>query len=595
MGPGIRIRTEAGEQELELEEFEARVRRGELAGHCPVNFYPVTGGNWVRADSLDIFRALHRPRTLYFARAFNLGRFPRLTALLVLLNVALYMVMNLEGPIDDDQLVLWGAKVAPLILDLGEYWRLLTANLVHKDQLHIAFNLFVLFNVGGALENVYRPVDYLWLLFVSALGASVTSLVAMPDAQSAGSSGVVYGALGALLVFGLRYRELLPARYRGVLGDAILPVVVVFLFIGFTSAGVDNWAHVGGLVSGAVAAFFVQPRLLADARITLRSALLRLVPMVLISAGLCAAGWLTPGQTRTLVAQRDDGFGIEASVPRYWRKGTNRFGQAVYYNGLPGVGRASLSAQATSMTGCTDPLESGDGSGPPRCVEEALETYVQRHLVTEERAGVIRDVAVHAPMPAELGGSRGLMVQSSYSEDGYISFQRAFFVPRGEFVYQLVFQWSQDFPRYEALLDQMASSVRFFEPKALREARARALMYPGSADAQAVLGETLRRLGEHAAAVAALTRAAELAPTSAHHRAQLAEALLLAGEHASGCREAERAAELSEIAPALEALSTCHLLGRDRPRAIRLLRRAAELAPMDVRLASRLQKLVGEP
>ncbi len=595
MGPGIRIRTEAGEQELELEEFEARVRRGELAGHCPVNFSPLTGGSWVRADSLDLFRALHKPRTLYFARAFNLGRFPRLTALLVLLDVALYVVMTLEGPIDDDLLVLWGAKVAPLILDLGEYWRLLTANLVHKDQLHIAFNLFVLFNVGGALENVYRPVDYLLLLFISALGASVTSLVAMPDAQSAGASGVVYGALGGLLVFGVRYRELLPARYRGVLGDAVIPVVVVFLFIGFTSAGVDNWAHVGGLVSGAVTALFLQPRLLAESRSTVRSALMRLAPMGLIVGGLYAAGWLAPNLTEELVAQRDDGFGIEASVPRFWRKGTDRFGQAAYYNGLPGVGRASLSAQANSMAGCTDTLEASERGEPSPCVEEALQAYVQRQLVAEEKNGVIRDVALHPPVPAELGGRRGLMLQSSFSEEGYISFQRAYFVPRGDFVYQLVFQWSQDFPGYEPLLERMAASVQFFEPRALREARARALLQPGSSDVQAVLGETLRRLGELDAAVSVFKHAAELSPKEPTQRTRLAEALLASGEVEAGCDEAKKAAAIAETAPVLEVLGSCHLAKRDRPGAIGLLRRAVELAPMDVRLAGRLKKLVGEP
>ncbi|MFN7134119.1 MAG: rhomboid family intramembrane serine protease, partial [Myxococcales bacterium] len=474
MGPVIRLRTDGGEQELELEEFEARVRRGEVAGHCPVNFPPVTGGEWVRADSLDLFRALHQPRKLYFARAFNLGRFPQLTALFIILDVALYMVMSLEGPVDDDTLILYGAKVAPLILDLGEYWRLLTANLVHKDRLHIAFNLFVLFNVGGALENVYRPLDYLWLLFVSAVGASLTSLVAMPDAQSAGASGIVYGTLGGIVTFGLRYRDLLPARYRSILGDAVIPVVVVFLFIGFTSAGVDNWAHIGGLVSGAVAALFLKPRLLVEERTTAASSALRIAPMLGVVALLAVAGTVAPALTEVLVPERDDAFGVEAAVPRFWRRGTDRFGQIAYYNGLPGVGRASLSAQA----------QLGE---PGRPLEKAVEDYIERHLKAEERAGAIRDVAVHPPMSGKLAGRRGLVLRASYADEGVITFQKAWFLPRGDFVYQLVFQWSGDFPAYEPLLDRMADRVRFFEPRALREARARALLAPGAAEAQTVL------------------------------------------------------------------------------------------------------------
>ena len=76
---------------------------------------------------------------------------------------------------------------------------------------------------------------------------------------------------------------------------------------------------------------------------------------------------------------------------------------------------------------------------------------------------------------------------------------------------------------------------------------------------------------------------------------RLAEALLASGELDSGCEQAANVLASGETAPALEVLGTCRMLRRDRPEAIRLLRRAAELAPMDVRLAGRLKKVVGEP
>ncbi|HCF59499.1 MAG TPA: hypothetical protein DFS52_16085, partial [Myxococcales bacterium] len=217
MAAFIRIRTLAGEEALDLEEFESRVRRGEIAGHCQVCFPPVTGEGWVRTDQLDLFHRLQDPRKLYFARAFNLGRFPRVTAVFVILDIALYLVMGLGGPIEQDALVAWGAKVAPLMLDLGQLWRLVTANLLHQNALHIASNLFILFNVGGALENAYRRLDYALLLLASALGTTLLSVLARPDAVTAGASGIVYGALGAAVVFGMKYRELLPQRYRRVL------------------------------------------------------------------------------------------------------------------------------------------------------------------------------------------------------------------------------------------------------------------------------------------------------------------------------------------------------------------------------------------
>src|SRR3954469_9476930 len=64
-------------------------------------------------------------------------------------------------------LLAYGAKATPLILDRGETWRLLSANLLHKDALHLAFNAFAIWNVGGALERAVRPADYLALLIFS--------------------------------------------------------------------------------------------------------------------------------------------------------------------------------------------------------------------------------------------------------------------------------------------------------------------------------------------------------------------------------------------------------------------------------------------
>jgi rhomboid protease GluP len=573
LGPLIRIRTEAGEEGLDLGEFEARVRRGELAGHCPVRFPPLTGEAWVRADQLEVFRRLHQPRKLYFARAFNLGRFPRLTALFIAANVALYLMMGASGPIDRDVLVAWGAKVAPLILDLGQLWRLLTANLLHENVLHIAFNLFVLFNVGGALENVFRPLDYLLLLLASALGTTVVSLIARPDAVTAGASGIVYGTLGGAVVFGIKYRELLPSRYRKVLGEATIPTVLVFLYIGFTSSGVDNWAHLGGLVSGALATLALKPRLLIERPTSARSVAVRLVPFAAVAAVASVGGpWL--GVHGGLREQRDDAFGIAAPVPRTWWRGAERFGTLAFHNGLSGEGRAAFTAQAQLGAAGLD---------------EAMSRFVERQIRSEERAGVIEQVELEVPVSVEVGGIEGRLLEGSYAEDGRVTRLRAYVVARGELVYELVYQWSAAYPGYGRIGEQMVAGLRFVEPRALREARARAMLQP---DGAPLLGlfQTLERLGEGRGALAAAERMASQQGTDSDAAARVASALVSLGRIEEGCSRAGQALALSPGSPmALRAMANCELARGRRAEAVRLLEDAMKTAPENEGLAGRLE------
>ena len=203
MAATVRIRTEQGEEALDLEELEARISRGEIAPFCPVYFPTPEGTRWVKAEDLELFRALFSPARHTFARRFRLTRIPWLTLGLIAANFAVFLAMRAEGPLDTDAMVRWGAKVLPLVGDLGETWRLFTANFIHRDWVHIGFNAFMIFNVGGALENAYRPLDYLALLLASALGYTLTSLAFAGDAISVGASGIAFGCLGAAVVFGL--------------------------------------------------------------------------------------------------------------------------------------------------------------------------------------------------------------------------------------------------------------------------------------------------------------------------------------------------------------------------------------------------------
>src|SRR3954469_22744513 len=158
-------------------------------------------------------------------------------------------------------LLAYGAKATPLILDRGETWRLLSANLLHKDALHLAFNAFAIWNVGGALERAVRPADYLALLICTALGTTLVSAVGA-DSISLGASGIAFGLLGAAATFGWRRggRRGVRGQLRSYFGLRIVPWMLALFAAGIGSSGVDNWGHAGGLIAGAVLGGFLAPR-----------------------------------------------------------------------------------------------------------------------------------------------------------------------------------------------------------------------------------------------------------------------------------------------------------------------------------------------
>lgn len=499
-------------------------------------------------------------------------RFPRITGGLILAQVGVYAAMVLSGPVDQDALVAWGAKAAPLMVDAGQLWRLLAANLLHESALHIGFNLFVLFNVGGALEHLYRPLDYGLLLLASALGATAASLWALPDAVTAGSSGMVFGAMGAGVVFGLRHRDLLPSRYRRLLQEATIPAVLVFLYIGFTSSGVDNWAHLGGLLGGACAAMLVKPAGKAGEEGGRR--LLRASPFALAAAGLWVGGALLERGPARMQSAREDAFGVEAKVPALWRRGVERFGQLAFSNGLAGLGRASFTAGVQLL---------GPGG-----LEGAARAFVERELAGEE-------LKVEGVEDATVAGRPAKRLEARHAADGVGTRLRAYFVARGEMVYELVYEWPERYGAYERRVEEMAASVRLVEPRSAREARGRALLEPSAASLMA-LGVTLARLGEAAGAQEAAAEAARRGPGAAEVEglAALAQALLGQGRTEEGCRLAQGAVEAQpEGAAALEALADCAGARQDWRAMRAYLERAAAAAPSDERLRARLGEMKG--
>lgn len=577
-GP-VTLRTDAGDEDLDVAEFEARLQQGEISPQCFVRLPAVTGNEFVPACDLEIYKRLHQPKRAYFRRAFSLNRFPWLTSGLILINVAVFLATVRNGELGLDDMVSSGAKVGPLIFDLGEVWRLFTANFLHHDALHIGLNMFVLFNVGNVLENTYRTLDYIWLLVFTGIATMTTSLF-LNDSVTVGASGMVFGCLGGVLAFGLRYRNQLPPLYRSLLSDAAIPTVLGLLLIGITSQGVDNWAHLGGLAAGIVTGAFLRPRLLTETRRFWWEPALRAAPSLAILTVVFLGQPLFFGQFlprwRT---ERSEAFGLTMPVPADWSVGADPMGSIAWYNGLSTNGRASFAAEALEMPEGAD-------------VHEAARRFVESRLRPRELGEDVLSVQSEPAEAWRVGDRDGLRVRVLIRETTGSRRLHVYFVPRGTVVYQLAAEWSSTFPRYAQVTEWMVQGIRFTEPKALRLVRGEALLFPNSPDALARLGLALLEQGEGPPAAEALMAAVRGAPAIVPYRVALARAWLVSGEVERACAASAAALTYApDDAQALEADARCELARGHPRRALERLGQARAAAPTDERLRDAESKL----
>lgn len=154
-----------------------------------------------------------------------------------------------------------GAMYVPLVVREGEYYRLLTAVFMHFGISHLVNNMVILFVLGDNLERALGKVKYLVFYLICGVGANVFSMVVSIReyelAVSAGASGAIFGVIGGLLYVVIRNR----GRLEDLSTRQLALFVACSLYFGFTSTGIDNAAHVGGLVLGFLLAaiFYKNP------------------------------------------------------------------------------------------------------------------------------------------------------------------------------------------------------------------------------------------------------------------------------------------------------------------------------------------------
>jgi len=151
-----------------------------------------------------------------------------------------------------------GAQVNSLIVG-GDYWRLLTAIFLHAGLMHLAFNGWALYSVGRDMESLLGSGWFIAIYLLTGLAGNVAYYALGPNMPSLGASGAIFGLIGAEAAFFLRNRPLLGKFGRQRLGNLAVMIGINLVF-GFTVPGINNFAHLGGLLTGFVLGWIMAPR-----------------------------------------------------------------------------------------------------------------------------------------------------------------------------------------------------------------------------------------------------------------------------------------------------------------------------------------------
>lgn len=171
---------------------------------------------------------------------------PVVTYVLIAINVIMFLLMYVlgNGSYDTATLLAFGANNRYFVVELGQYYRLITSAFLHIGLMHLLFNSWALYAIGKNLESFYGKWKYLGIYLGSALCGSLLS-ICMSNSVSAGASGAIFGLLGAYLYFGYYYRVYL----GNTVFNQIVPIILINLIISL-SPGIDGACHIGGLIGG---------------------------------------------------------------------------------------------------------------------------------------------------------------------------------------------------------------------------------------------------------------------------------------------------------------------------------------------------------
>jgi rhomboid protease GluP len=224
--------------------------------------------------------------TVRFARAI-LSRPYKFTIIFLIANFFIFLLMWESSGINSQSI--WQAFPEPVLKTYGaklnylidspyyQWWRFVTPIFIHINLPHVLVNMYSLWMVGPYVEKLYGSAKFVVFWVLTGIAGVVASYLTVrpslagsslgrfifksADVPSAGASGALFGLVGVLFIFGIKFRRELPEGFKRAFGTGMLPIILINLFIGFVGRGlIDNAAHLGGLLAGAGLAVAVEYR-----------------------------------------------------------------------------------------------------------------------------------------------------------------------------------------------------------------------------------------------------------------------------------------------------------------------------------------------
>lgn len=184
-------------------------------------------------------------------------KIPVCTTAIAVVNIVVFLILSHLGDVGSGlYMVEHGAMYVPSLL-AGDYYTLVTSMFLHFSFPHLFNNMLLLFVLGRYVEEEAGKLKFLIIYFFSGIAGNVLSMIIdIKDGEfavSAGASGAIFGLIGALIYMAIyNHGRIADLSQRGLVFMAVLS-----LYFGFTSSGVDNFAHLGGLMGGFLMAILV--------------------------------------------------------------------------------------------------------------------------------------------------------------------------------------------------------------------------------------------------------------------------------------------------------------------------------------------------
>ena len=186
------------------------------------------------------------------------------TYILIALNIAFYVYTAVEGGnfLTTSINMIWQyGQVNKLVIYYGQYYQLFTSMFVHANIAHLAGNMLFLLIFGLRGEEMFSLPEYLSIYFLGGLTGNLLSLLLLPlDLPSVGASGAIFAMFGACTIYARR------AVRQSIIGALIYAFFLLFLSSGL---GVNNFAHIGGLVTGLLIGYVLATRRKPETRYTI--------------------------------------------------------------------------------------------------------------------------------------------------------------------------------------------------------------------------------------------------------------------------------------------------------------------------------------